>query len=149
MWTPRPPRATTGSMSERTELPTITKRSTAMSWRSSSREVSGLVLLSHDLHCVEVVGQPGGGDFGLLVPQVALGDKHQPITVLQLLDGVGHPVEQLHRVGVHLLGPAHDGVNLLGGDLALGGLDGRLDHRQHEPLDAVAGKWPRCGARAR
>ena len=41
-------------------------------------------------------------------------------------------------MGVHLFGPAHDGVDLLGGDLPLGGLDGGLDHREDEPLDAVA-----------
>jgi hypothetical protein len=96
------------------------------------------VLLGHDLDAPEQLDQPRAGDLGFLVGEVALGDDHQLVAVGERLDGVPDPVEQLHGVIEHDLGPVDDRPDVPGRDLPVGDLDGRLDHGQREALHPVA-----------
>ena len=90
-------------MSERTELPTMRKRSGATSGVDQHGGVGGRVLLGDDLDPLEAVGQPRAGDLLLLVDEVALGDQHQPVGPAEGLiwDRVGDAVEQFDGVGEH------------------------------------------------
>ena len=68
MCTARPPIASTGSTSERTELPTITNVDGSMScWREDPLVGRG-VLLGHDLDAPHQLGQAAAGELLLLVP---------------------------------------------------------------------------------
>ncbi len=49
-----------------------------------------------------------------------------------------HTIQELGRLGQHLLAPAEDHPQVGGGDAPIRDLDGGLDHREGEGLDPIA-----------
>ena len=100
--------------------------------------VGGGVLLGHDLDALEALGHARRGHLRLLVEEVALGDQDEPVALRQHVERLGHPVEQLDRVGQQLLAQGDDHLHVRAVDAVLGDREGGLDHRQREALDPVA-----------
>ena len=101
--------------------------------------VGGLILLGHDLDPVEQGHKAGAGDLALLVEQVALRDQPQfVITRAQGLQHFTRSLDQLDRVLDHRPTERHDGLDVLGWNVLIRNLDGRLNHGEHKAFDAVA-----------
>ncbi len=98
--------------------------------------VCGRRLVGDDFHRIEEIAKPGLRELALLVEQVALGDQHEQIMPGQRLQGFPHVRQRLDRMGQQVPPDVEDLGDNSRGHRALGNLDGRLDHRQGEALDA-------------
>jgi hypothetical protein len=100
--------------------------------------IRGGVLRRDDLYRVEEFAQAGAGQLRLLIEEVALRQQHQTMVSGQRLDRLPHSFEQLDGMVQHLVSPLEDPLHFRARHPRLGELDGGLDHRQDEALDAVA-----------
>ena len=80
---------------------------------------------------------PERGDLALLVQEVALRDEDDAIPPGDERQRLGHARQQLHGTSQHVAAGGEDPLDVGHRHGAVAHLDGRLDHGEREPLDAV------------
>ena len=100
--------------------------------------VGRCVLLADDLDGIEQFAEARLGELALLVEEIALGDEDQAVGAGERFEGLAHMRQRLHRMGEQVAPGAENFADRLAVDPSAGHLEGGLDHRQGEALDAVA-----------
>ena len=138
MYTPHPPSAITGAMSERSELPTIANCVRRKVELVEQARVGFRILLAHDLDAAEQIRQARLLHLRFLVEQIALRDQHQFVVRADRFDRFADAGQQFHRMLQQRFAERDDAMQVARADARVGDFHRGFDHRQHHAFDAVA-----------